>query len=192
MPSTILSCSRSSTKSGTHQGLSSRMRSRISPSFSATSRARPWTSRSSSCWWRSFTVRSASPSASTGAIGRRLSGSITLRSSRAWTSSSRTTAEALRSAPAAWRTTMRACSGSRSHSAARRLSWAARSLAPSTSGERKLFWTKLPRLRPIRSFRCGMMAVCGIGRLSGRRNSAVMANQSATPPTMPASAVART
>ena len=44
----------------------------------------------------------------------------------------------------------------------------------------------------MRSFRWGMMAVWGIGRLSGRRKRAVMANQSATPPTMPASAVART
>ena len=69
--------------------------------FCSTRSPRPCTSRSSSCWWRSFTVSRASPSASTGAIGRRLSGSITLRSSKAWTSSSRTTAVALRSAPAA-------------------------------------------------------------------------------------------
>ena len=37
-----------------------------------------------------------------------------------------------------------------------------------------------------------MIAVCGIGSPSGRRNSAVTANQSASAPTMPASAAART
>jgi len=36
-----------------------------------------------------------------------------------------------------------------------------------------------------------MSAVCGIGKPSGRRKSAVTANQSASPPTMPASAIAR-
>ena len=38
----------------------------------------------------------------------------------------------------------------------------------------------------------GMIAVWGMGMLSGWRKSAVMANQSASPPTMAASAVART
>ena len=38
----------------------------------------------------------------------------------------------------------------------------------------------------------GTMAVCGIGRPSGRRNKATIANQSAQAPTMPASANART
>jgi hypothetical protein len=38
----------------------------------------------------------------------------------------------------------------------------------------------------------GMIAVCGIGSPSGRRKSAVTANQSASPPTSDASAVART
>ena len=44
----------------------------------------------------------------------------------------------------------------------------------------------------MRSLRLGMIAVCGIGMPSGWRNSAVIANQSARPPTMAASAVART
>jgi len=44
----------------------------------------------------------------------------------------------------------------------------------------------------MRSFCVGMIAVCGIGRPSGLRNSAVTANQSASPPTSDASAVART
>ena len=42
------------------------------------------------------------------------------------------------------------------------------------------------------SFFVGMIAVCGIGSPSGRRKSAVTANQSASAPTIPASAVART
>ena len=37
-----------------------------------------------------------------------------------------------------------------------------------------------------------MIAVCGIGSPSGWRNSAVTANQSASAPTMPASAMAAT
>ncbi len=47
-------------------------------------------------------------------------------------------------------------------------------------------------MAPIRSLLRGMIAVCGIGRPSGCRNSAVTANQSARPPTRPASAKAWT
>jgi hypothetical protein len=36
----------------------------------------------------------------------------------------------------------------------------------------------------------GMMAVCGIGTPSGCRNNATTANQSASPPIIPASAAA--
>ncbi len=43
----------------------------------------------------------------------------------------------------------------------------------------------------MRSLRLGMMAVWGMGMFDGWRNRAVMANQSATPPTSEASAVAR-
>ena len=66
------------------------------------------------------------------------------------------------------------------------------SFADSTSRERKCFSTNVPSTRPMRSFCVGMMAVCGIGSPSGRRNRAVTANQSAKPPTRDASAVART
>ena len=45
---------------------------------------------------------------------------------------------------------------------------------------------------PSWSLRLGMIAVCGMGRPSGWRNSAVTANQSANAPTIAASAVART
>ena len=44
----------------------------------------------------------------------------------------------------------------------------------------------------MRSLLAGMMAVCGIGMPSGWRNRAVTANQSASAPTIAASAVART
>ena len=60
------------------------------------------------------------------------------------------------------------------------------------SGARKFVWTNVPRPRPSWSLRLGMIAVCGIGRPSGCRKSAVTANQSASAPTMAASAVART
>ena len=44
---------------------------------------------------------------------------------------------------------------------------------------------------PMRSLLAGMMAVCGSGTPSGWRNSAVTANQSASPPTIAASQNAR-
>ena len=44
----------------------------------------------------------------------------------------------------------------------------------------------------MRSLLLGMMAVCGIGSPSGRRNSATTANQSASAPTVAASQNART
>ena len=52
--------------------------------------------------------------------------------------------------------------------------------------------TNSDRDEPMASLRVGMIAVCGIGSPSGCRNSAVTANQSASAPTMPASAAART
>ena len=66
------------------------------------------------------------------------------------------------------------------------------SLSRTTSSARKFSPTKSPRLSPIWSFLRGMIAVCGIGRPSGWRKSAVTANQSASAPTIAASAVART
>src|SRR5262249_10565795 len=63
-----------------------------------------------------------------------------------------------------------------------------RTFGRSTSDVRKLRSTKRPMARPILSLLFGMMAVWGIGNRSGRRLSAVTANQSAIPPTMPASA----
>lgn len=61
-----------------------------------------------------------------------------------------------------------------------------------TCADRKFSPTNWPSDRPKASFLVGMIAVCGIGRPNGRRNSAVTANQSASAPTMPASAAAET
>ena len=70
----------------------------------------------------------------------------------------------------------------------------ARSSRPSTrrtsASVKTWLATKRPSPWPSRSFWRGMMAVCGIGRPSGWRNSAVTANQSAMPPTTPALAAA--
>ena len=67
-----------------------------------------------------------------------------------------------------------------------------RTLSRTTSSDRKLALTNSLRLLPSASLRVGMIAVCGILSPSGYRNSAVTANQSASAPTMPASAAART
>jgi hypothetical protein len=58
--------------------------------------------------------------------------------------------------------------------------------------ETKFAATNSDSAEPIESLRRGMIAVCGIGSPSGRRKSAVTANQSASAPTIPASAAART
>ena len=57
---------------------------------------------------------------------------------------------------------------------------------------RKLPWMNSPSVAANWSFRSTTMAVCGMGRPSGWRNSAVTANQSASPPTIEAAAVAWT
>ena len=51
---------------------------------------------------------------------------------------------------------------------------------------------KAARVAPNWSLRSTTMAVCGIGSPSGWRKSAVTANQSASPPTIDAAAVAST
>ena len=55
---------------------------------------------------------------------------------------------------------------------------------------RKLVRRKLANVRPSRSLLFGMIAVCGMGMPKGCLKSAVTANQSARPPTIPASAKA--
>ena len=66
------------------------------------------------------------------------------------------------------------------------------SFSRTTASDRKLVATNSDSDEPMASLRFGMIAVCGIGSPSGRLNSAVTANQSASAPTMPASAIART
>ena len=61
-----------------------------------------------------------------------------------------------------------------------------------TGAIRKFSLRNVASVSPMRSLLRGMIAVCGIGRPSGWRNSAVTANQSASPPTIPASANALT
>ena len=67
---------------------------------------------------------------------------------------------------------------------------AAAARRPTSAGVNTWLATNRPSARPSRSFCVGMIAVCGIGRPSGWRNSAVTANQSAMPPTNPALAAA--
>ena len=61
-----------------------------------------------------------------------------------------------------------------------------------TFGLRNFSRTKSAKLVAMRFLLCGMMAVCGMRRPKGCRNSATTANQSAKPPTMAASAPAFT
>ena len=58
-------------------------------------------------------------------------------------------------------------------------------------GRQEIALDELAQGFPSRSFFSGMMAVWGMGNPSGRRNSAVTANQSASPPTNAASQKAR-
>ena len=84
----------------------------------------------------------------------------------------------------------------RSRSPSQSAIWAAKSTSPSfrstASAARKLVSMKAPRLSAMRRWLRGMIAVCGIGRPSGRRNSATTAYQSASPPTVAAEAKAAT
>ena len=89
-----------------------------------------------------------------------------------------------------WRASRAALSGSDSQAAMRGTTAAARTRSAMMSGVRKLVCTKSPSVWPKASLRSTMMAVWGMGRRSGRRKSAVTANQSASPPTRPAAAVA--
>ena len=81
-------------------------------------------------------------------------------------------------------------SGSASHAATRGTTRAPRTRSTMMSGVRKLSWTKSPSVSPNWSLRSTMIAVWGMGMPSGWRNSAVTANQSASPPTIAASTVA--
>ena len=76
--------------------------------------------------------------------------------------------------------------------ATRRPTPAARTRSATASGVRKLSWMNSPRVSPNCALRSVMIAVWGMGSPSGWRNSATTANQSASPPTIEASAAAWT
>ena len=166
-------------------------RSMISPAFSD-----HWNARSASSWSSASCRRSSSSVASTRPIGGPHCGSAMrltiIRSSTCWTSSSRSISTSTRSTVEASAATRSACAGSESHLPSRPATSASRSLVSTTSGDMKFSRTKVPRPSPSWSFLRLMIAVCGIGMPSGCLNSAVTANQSASAPTMPASAAART
>ena len=125
------------------------------------------------------------------------SGVVSIRcraaSSRArWTSSSRSRSATVTAASAMWRARRAALGGCAIQAAMRGTTRAECTRSAMISGVRKLFWTKSPKVSPNWSLRVGMIAVWGMGRPSGWRNSAVTANQSARAPTMAASMPAST
>ena len=77
-----------------------------------------------------------------------------------------------------------------SQAASRSAGWNVLNRSPMLSALRKFCCTNSPSVAPNWSLRSEMMAVWGMGRPRGRRNRAVTANQSASPPTMDASAKA--
>ena len=115
-----------------------------------------------------------------------------VRSMIATASSSRSTASTDRMALATWSEASARLSSLASHSPARSGMCALRTFSLTISGSRKFSPTNSPSELPSWSFFLRINAVCGMGMRSGWRNSAVTANQSASPPTMPASAAART
>jgi hypothetical protein len=90
-----------------------------------------------------------------------------------------------------WRATVSAFSRWDSQLARRAATFADRTRSPTTSGLRKFSCTNDPNVAPNWSLRSLMIAVCGMGSPSGCRNSAVTANQSASPPTSDPSSAAR-
>ncbi len=109
-----------------------------------------------------------------------------------WTSSSRRASVTVTTTSAARPANRAAESWPDSQDASRGTRPTARIRSASTSADKKFSWTNWPRVAANWSLRSTISAVCGMGRPSGRRNSAVTANQSATPPTIDASAPACT
>ena len=133
------------------------------------------------------TIRPASGATSIESAAR-VSSAVSAR----WTSSSRRPSAARTTMSAAWPANRAALSGSVSQPATREAIWAEPIRSASTSPLRKFSCTNWPRVAANWSLRSTITAVCGIGRPSGCRNRAVTANQSATPPTIAASAPACT
>ena len=182
----------SSITPGTHHGLPLRILSRTASRLSSNAWAARLSRASSSSWCRLSLVTSASTLPRKGATCVAWSRATAL----SWISSRNSSSG---SASIVLATPVTSClarrplfSGLAVHRAARSERRSARSSAATTSRTRKCFCTKLPRMRPMRSFWVATIAVWGIGSPRGRRNRAVTANQSASPPTSDASAVART
>ena len=182
----------SSTDSGTHQGDSCPSRSRRVRRLSSRNRVSPRSTVSSSTWWWPPSTATSTPRAAIGAAGVSAIRRRTICSTAAWMSSSRSTSPSPASASPAFSPSRAAFSGRTSQAPILLATPRVRSLPTMTSRPRKFCCTNSPRLSPSASFFSGMIAVCGIGSRIGCRNSAVTANQSASAPTMDASAVART
>ncbi len=148
--------------------------------------------RSTSLWCAPSANTPASSLPSGGPHGTSTTRRTTACSITACTSSSRSTATTPRTTVESSAVTRSALAGWASQPPNRPATPTRRSRSRTTCSDRKFVPTNSPRLSPSASLRVGMIAVCGIGIPSGCRNSAVTANQSASAPTMPASAAAFT
>src|SRR6201994_3210965 len=133
-----------------------------------------------------------SPRPASGATSTESTTRVSSAASTRWTSSSRRASVTVTTRPAARPANRAAESRPDSQTASRGTRPAARIRSASTSADRKFSCTNWPRVAANWSLRSTISAVCGMGRPSGRRNRAVTANQSATPPTIDASAPACT
>src|SRR6201996_7634668 len=137
-----------------------------------------------------MTTRSTRPAS--GATSTESTTRVSSAVSTRWTSSSRRASVTVTTRPAARPANRAAESRPDSQVASRGTRPAARIRSASTSADRKFSCTNWPRVAANWSLRSTISAVCGMGRPSGRRNRAVTATQSATPPTIDASAPAWT
>ena len=183
---------RSSTSGGTHAGDCSPRRRRSGARLRDTVSRRPSiVALTRAAWrWSRIAVSSDSPaSRDTSRVARRRRTPATIRSTAASSSTASMTVAATATARAATRSALAGCS---SHAPRRSTCAGSARRSRTWSSSRKFSSTKVARFWPSPSLDRGMTAVCGIGTPSGWRNSATTANQSASPPTRPASSAART
>ena len=189
-------CSRvvtaSLSRSGAHHGARSLSTSvKVSWCFSS-HRCSSSRARSTTPWCRSSRTASVTNRPRIGAIGSSRNRGTSTDSTNSSMCSSLTLPRPIAAMSVTSWTTRRACAGSLAHVATRWVTWAAPTRSRMMSSWRKFSPTKSWSPLPSSSLRRGISAVCGIGRPSGCRNSAVTANQSAIAPTMLASAPALT
>ena len=144
----------------------------------------------SSCRPPSVTKRNARPAS--GASGVDAIRSRTAPSIAAWTSSSRTRSATATAASSTYPARRSALTGWHSQFDTRVTTPAPRRRSITTSRVRNVSSMNSPSVSPNCCLRSTTIAVWGIGMPSGCRNSAVTANQSASPPTIDASAAACT